>query len=119
MRSIVMLRGLVFGLFLLTLSCGEQVVVRETEASCGNGTVEAGEQCDDGNSENADACSNACETARCGDAVTRTDLTPEDEGYEVCDDGNDVDTDSCANSCRVGVCGDGIVRTDVSEGELR
>ena len=64
MRSIVMLRGLVFGLFLLTLSCGEQVVVRETEARCGNGTVEAGEQCDDRNSENADACSNACEMAR-------------------------------------------------------
>ena len=29
----------------LSASCGEQVVVRETEASCGNGQVEAGEAC--------------------------------------------------------------------------
>jgi cysteine-rich repeat protein len=56
----------------LSLSCGDQVVVRETEASCGNAEVEVGEACDDGNSENADGCSNACEIARCGDAVTRT-----------------------------------------------
>ena len=31
------------------LSCGgEQVVVLDREASCGNGTVEVGEGCDDG-----------------------------------------------------------------------
>ena len=28
--------------------------MRRVEAACGNGTVEAGEECDDGNSENVD-----------------------------------------------------------------
>jgi len=51
------------------MSCGEQTVVREVEAACGNGTVEAGEECDDGNSENVDQCSNGCEVARCGDGL--------------------------------------------------
>ena len=31
------------------IACGEQVVVRETEARCGNAQVETGEACDDGN----------------------------------------------------------------------
>ncbi len=29
---------------------------------CGNGVVEAGEQCDDGNTDNTDACDNTCHT---------------------------------------------------------
>ncbi|MEO6775700.1 MAG: DUF4215 domain-containing protein [Kofleriaceae bacterium] len=31
--------------------------------TCGNGVVEAGEQCDDGNTNNNDACTNACKLA--------------------------------------------------------
>ena len=42
------------------VACGDQVVVRETEAQCGNGNLEAGEACDDGNTDNADACTNSC-----------------------------------------------------------
>ena len=39
------------------MSCGEQVVVRETQAAaCGNGRADADEQCDDGNLLNDDAC---------------------------------------------------------------
>ena len=79
---------------LFVAACGEQVVVRETEATCGNERVEAGEACDDGNEDNADGCTNACEIARCGDAVHRTDLGPSDEGYENCDDGNTDDADA-------------------------
>ena len=85
----------IFALFAVGLtgimSCGEQVVVRETQAACGNGQLDADEQCDDGNTLNDDACTAACVAARCGDGVTRTDLTAEDEGYEGCDDGNDAD----------------------------
>ena len=54
---------------LLSLSCGDQVVVRETEAACGNGSVEVGEQCDDGNETNTDECTNGCEVGVCGDGV--------------------------------------------------
>ena len=78
-------------LLLSGIACGDQVVVRETEAQCGNGSIEAGEACDDGNADNADACTNSCSTAVCGDAVTRTDLLAGEEGFEACDDGNDVE----------------------------
>ncbi len=64
-------------LLLLSLGCpSEQVVVRETEASCGNGELEEGEQCDDGNVEQTDGCTGACALAACGDGVLRLDLDP-------------------------------------------
>ena len=45
----------------LSLGCpGEQVVVRETEASCGNGELEPGEACDDGNLDGGDGCGSTC-----------------------------------------------------------
>ncbi|GMV40003.1 MAG: hypothetical protein AMXMBFR64_17190 [Myxococcales bacterium] len=63
--------------------------------SCGDGTLEPGEQCDQGAS-NSDtepgACRTSCEPAWCGDGVT-------DPG-ESCDDGNDAPGDGCA-SCLV------------------
>ncbi|MDE0883259.1 MAG: hypothetical protein OSB21_11735, partial [Myxococcota bacterium] len=65
-------------------ACAEQVVVRDKVGLCGNQDVETGEQCDDGNSDNGDNCTNGCELARCGDAVTRTDLGPDDEAFESC-----------------------------------
>ena len=49
-------------------------------ALCGNGVVEAGEQCDDGNTSNTDACLNTCVTNVCGDGFVNV-------GVEQCDDG--------------------------------
>ena len=46
--------------------CGDQVVVRETQAACGNGELERDEQCDDGNEQPDDACTDGCKTACCG-----------------------------------------------------
>src|SRR3989338_3960478 len=60
------------------------------------------EQCDDGNRNDNDACTNICRTAFCGDGVVRA-------GTEQCDDGNMVNTDGCTTQCRTNVCGDGIV----------
>jgi cysteine-rich repeat protein len=102
---------------ILSMSCVEQVIVRETEAACGNATIEQGEACDDGNTDNADACTNACEVARCGDGVTRVDLSANNDAAEQCDDGNEVDRDACRTSCRLAVCGDGVTRTDLADGE--
>ena len=45
---------------------------------CGNGVLEAGEQCDDGNTSNTDACLNTCVAARCGDGLVEA-------GVEACD----------------------------------
>lgn len=70
--------------------------------SCGNGFIDGGEQCDDGNSVNVDACSNACRISVCGDAIVQL--------WEQCDDGNRVDGDACSNDCKSPACGDGVIQ---------
>lgn len=69
---------------------------------CGNGQVEKGEECDDGevNSHNG-ACTTSCLLARCGDGLTWV-------GHEECDDGNEVDEDLCKSDCTLNYCGDGV-----------
>ncbi|MEO8604610.1 MAG: carboxypeptidase regulatory-like domain-containing protein, partial [bacterium] len=80
-------------------------------AECGNGRVEAGEECDDGNTADCDGCSASCvrETG-CGDGVRC--------GAEQCDDGNRDECDGCSTSCEVETglrCGDGIVNAECGE----
>ena len=73
---------------------------------CGNGFLERGEACDDGNRDDADACRNSCQRARCGDGVVWRDV-------EFCDDGNNRDGDGCKATCGPPKCGDAIL--DVGE----
>ena len=55
---------------------------------CGNGDVDPGEQCDDGNTTSGDGCRNDClKVELCGDGVL-------DQG-EGCDDGNTNPADGC------------------------
>jgi len=69
------------------------------EPYCGDGEVDEGEACDDGNDVNGDGCENDCTKTPpppppppcCGDGRV-------DEG-EACDDGNDVGGDGCENDC--------------------
>ncbi len=70
---------------------------------CGDGIVDSGEECDDGNDVEDDGCSNRCRLPACGDGVV--------QAGEGCDDGNEVDTDGCTNACEVPTCGDGIRST--------
>ncbi|MBW2522581.1 MAG: DUF4215 domain-containing protein [Deltaproteobacteria bacterium] len=84
---------------------------------CGNGIIEAGEQCDDGNQNNGDSCPDAvayggtCQDATCGDGH----LWNTDGGTETCDDGDLDNSDSCPDdtanggTCRDAMCGDGHV----------
>ncbi len=58
---------------------------------CGNGIVEAGEICDDGNKNDNDDCPNDC--TGCGNGVL-------DPG-EQCDDGNKEDHDDCSSTCKI------------------
>jgi cysteine-rich repeat protein len=48
----------------LNASCGT------TTWACGNGVLEPGEECDDGNTVNNDTCSNQCAQATCDDRGT-------------------------------------------------
>lgn len=66
---------------------------------CGNGTADPGEQCDDGNLSDTDACTITCKVPRCGDGAVQV--------REQCDDGNTIDTDGCTNRCTLPRCGDG------------
>jgi len=68
-------------------------------AGCGNGIAEFGEECDDGNTDPTDGCTNTCTLPVCGDGITQTG--------EECDDGNQFEGDDCSNTCTLAVCGDG------------
>ncbi len=68
---------------------------------CGDSSIDSGEVCDDGNTNNLDACLDNCVAASCGDGFRRT-------GVEECDDGNTIDSDECSSTCTIGRCGDGI-----------
>lgn len=70
--------------------------------TCGNGKVDTGEECDDGNKEITDNCLPNCKQAKCGDGVTHA-------GVEQCDDGNMVDDDACRNNCTAAGCGNNVV----------
>jgi len=78
----------------------------EVQPLCGNGTVNAGEECDDGNVANGDGCAADCTLEpACGDGTI-------DEGEE-CDDDNTVNGDGCSAECTNEVlpaCGDGILQ---------
>ena len=77
------------------------------DAVCGDGVVDTGEQCDDGNTSNGDGCSATCQnethTPTCGDGVV-------DVATETCDDGNTTSGDGCSATCQtetVNKCGNG------------
>ncbi len=70
-------------------------------AVCGNSRKEFDEQCDDGNQDNDDSCSNLCKRPVCGDGVRQG-------SSEACDDGNTINDDACSNRCSLPFCGDGI-----------
>ena len=54
------------------------------DASCGNGILERGEACDDGNQVQEDACLTDCTLARCGDGVVQAGEEDCDEASERC-----------------------------------
>ena len=76
-------------------------------AHCGDGTLDSGEECDDGNVLACDGCDPLCklETGHlCGDG--EVDPTCNEE----CDNGpaNADTADACRTTCRLPRCGDGI-----------
>jgi cysteine-rich repeat protein len=72
-------------------------------AVCGNGVLEAGEACDDGNTIDGDGCDHNCTITGCGNRIATTG--------EACDDGNTIDGDGCDHNCTITGCGNGIATT--------
>jgi cysteine-rich repeat protein len=65
-------------------------------AVCGDGIINSGEECDDGNTNNLDRCPNDCQVSVCGDDVI--------EGLEECDPPN---VGSCLSNCLLRSAGGG------------
>jgi len=104
---------------------------------CGDGVVDPGEACDDGNTSDGDSCTSTCGPPTCGDGVVEPgeecddgNADPTDDclpsclrafcgdrfvhaGVEACDDGNTDPTDDCAPGCALAFCGDGLVHAGV------
>ena len=85
---------------------------RAGATACGNNVVEAGEQCDDGNTASGDGCSATCQAEGppppdCGNGTV--------DAGEQCDDGNTSGGDGCSAVCQTEAppagCGDGTVGT--------
>ena len=102
--------------------CVEPAAGCAAAAVCGNGSVEAGESCDDGNlvteacnygQQSCSVCGAACQslagaTSYCGDRVLVAD--------EECDDGDAIETNGCTTLCRCGTgfhAESGFCRSDV------
>ncbi len=106
---------IVFAVFLTGYYAGESPTGLAPRTSlCGNGVVEKGEQCDDGNRLRGDGCFSCRQeisrtpSSVCGNGVLET--------TESCDDGNRVANDGCSAVCFVEVpastrrsCGNGAV----------
>ena len=89
----------------------DRVVDTVAASLCGNGKLDPGEECDDGNTEDDDGCSSQCvidcyyncqchpwdppcvDARVCGNAVLTSD--------EECDDGNTLSGDGCSGSCQL------------------
>jgi cysteine-rich repeat protein len=84
----------------------------EPFALCGNGILDPGEECDDGNTFDCDSCTSTCKIARCGDGFV-------DLGVETCD-GNTYNVSTTCNSATANVlssCGDlGFENTSAGPG---
>jgi len=73
--------------------------------SCGDGALDAGEACDDGNTVDCDGCRGDCSAVEtgCGDGLTCNE--------EQCDDGpQNGDPGACSKECMQAGCGDGLVQ---------
>ena len=103
-RSVVWLAGV---MAVLLGACLQSTENNNSSGLCGNGIMNPGEQCDDGNQLDHDGCSAACVVEGfCGNAVV--------EPGEECDDGNYTEGDGCSPECTTEVgCGNG--RLEVGE----
>mmetsp|Transcript_15303 Transcript_15303/g.38981 ORF Transcript_15303/g.38981 Transcript_15303/m.38981 type:complete len:1028 (+) Transcript_15303:199-3282(+) len=77
---------------------------------CGDGNVDPGEQCDDGNQASGDGCSSSCVTETCSDGIKNNFETDVDCGGSVCAarcaaGSMCVASADCSNSCcHLGTC---------------
>jgi len=72
-------------------------LARLRDTYCGDGTIQPGEQCDDGNFLDGDGCSSCCTTGSSAPVCGNGQLQP----GEQCDDGNTAAGDGCSATCTI------------------
>ena len=72
---------------------------------CGNGVVDAFEECD--GAAGLQPCSASCHQERCGNGIL--DRDPANGISEQCDDGNTANGDGCSATCQLERCGNGVL----------
>lgn len=116
-----------------TSMCADRhlITARCVELPCGNGRLDPGESCDDGNRADGDACPADCQLPRCGNGKLEPGETCEPPGTatcdfkcrrldgcgngtvepgEQCDDANLVAGDGCSDTCKLeATCGNGVI----------
>lgn len=96
-------------------------------AVCGNGAVESGEQCDDGNLVSGDGCSAICKAESCGDAIVHSGLSEECDGSNLngsacstfgfsvgnllCNGACTFDKSGCSNPVPAPLCGNAAIES--------
>ncbi len=79
--------------------------------NCGNGTLDTGETCDDGNTASGDGCSAFCQVEGSASLCGNGNIDP----GETCDDKNTASGDGCSSVCLLEgggpVCGNFILET--------
>jgi cysteine-rich repeat protein len=88
---------------------GQETVSLQEQALglCGDGVLDAGEECDDGDWYNENECSDACTIAVCGDGIVQTaGATGHASDDEQCEPAEDP---WCAEYCLYTYCGNGVV----------
>ncbi|MDD5055506.1 MAG: DUF4215 domain-containing protein [Candidatus Peribacteraceae bacterium] len=101
--------ALVTAVMLLGITVSGSTLRAADAGLCGDGTVDADEQCDDGNLKNGDGCSGECTIETCGNGIV--------DPSEQCDSAADNGTsgEPCSLTCMILFCGDGVV--DAGNGE--
>jgi cysteine-rich repeat protein len=91
------------------LDACHNTVTAALTGNCGNGSVDTGEDCDDGNAADGDGCSALCQV-ECGNGTL--------DGAEECDDGNLVNGDGCDDQCTLeAVPGEYAINGDFETGD--
>jgi cysteine-rich repeat protein len=97
-------------------SSSEEIKITNSQILCGNLELDAGEQCDDGNTQNGDTCTADCQIAwgLCGDGKVQAELG------EQCDAGNKngkkgIDCDGRCLFPILDECGDGFVHAGMEQ----
>jgi len=112
--------GIIVSVAISSCSANDRTNISLGGGVCGNAIIEAPEECDDGNNNNGDNCTNVCTkndpTTASTTATTSTGSNTCGDGKldqgEDCDDGNDDDNDSCRNNCTSNApktCGNGKI----------